>query len=426
MEIHASQPRATLFDVCKGGFFFNQGGSTGALPNHLKHLVLWNFEGVSYQNINVKSFRPNSETKYAKFIMPIISGLQGFTMSSESNQYQVNESAGAHVDEESLYESQLKYRLGTLPNWINDTGISTVNISSTFLALDTGNSFQLSASVSPDNGNNQNVSWISSNIAVATVDANGGVTGVSPGFAIISATNNSATSTAACNVNINNVAINSAITVSGEQNPNIGSSAVDGDFETRWSAENFPQWLELDFGGSKSIFKTEVIAYQNRSYQYIIEAKENSGDAYVQIVDRSSHLDTGSATNPITDSFSAVDARYIRITVSGADVYTGQWTSIPEFRVYATPGSLGVNNYKLNKTNVYPNPFSSEIRISKLGAKFEKAILFDALGRVVLSKNIKGLDTATLDTSLNNISAGIYFLKVLGTSVTEEYKLIRK
>ncbi|WP_034040945.1 DUF4955 domain-containing protein [Wocania ichthyoenteri] len=120
MEIHASQPRSTLFDFCKGGFFFQQGGSAGALPNHLRHMVLWNFEGVSYQSSGVKSWRPNSETKYAKFLMPIISGLEGFTMSTETNQYQENESQGTHVDEESLYEHQLEYRLGTLPSWINE------------------------------------------------------------------------------------------------------------------------------------------------------------------------------------------------------------------------------------------------------------------------------------------------------------------
>ncbi|MBJ6368084.1 DUF4955 domain-containing protein [Snuella sedimenti] len=126
MEIHASQPRANLFDVCKGGFFFNQGGSTGALPNHLRHMVLWNFEGVSYQSSDVKSWRPNSETKYAKFLMPIISGLKGFAMSADVNQYQENESPGTHVDEESLYEAQLAYRFGELPSWLNEV-LSTTN-----------------------------------------------------------------------------------------------------------------------------------------------------------------------------------------------------------------------------------------------------------------------------------------------------------
>ena len=121
LEIHASQPRSTLFDACKGGMFFNQGGSSGSLPNHLKHLVLWNLDGTSYQQTNVKSWRPLSETKFTKFLMPIISGLKGFTMSTETNQYQVNESEGIHVDETSLYEKQLEYRLGYLPDWVNNT-----------------------------------------------------------------------------------------------------------------------------------------------------------------------------------------------------------------------------------------------------------------------------------------------------------------
>ena len=125
IEVHASQPRTTLVDASKGGMFFNQGGATGSLPNHLRHFVLWNFEGVSYQSTGVKSWRPTAETKYAKFLMPIISGLKGFTMSTDSNQFQVNESQGTHVDEESLYEEQLKYRLGALPNWITGAASPT-------------------------------------------------------------------------------------------------------------------------------------------------------------------------------------------------------------------------------------------------------------------------------------------------------------
>ena len=126
MEVHASQPRSNLFDFCKGGFFTKFGGATSSLPNHLKHLVLWNFEGVSYKNSNVKSWRSNSDNRYQKFITPIVSGLKGFTLSSAANQFQVNESQGAHVDETSLYESQLAYRLGTLPSWITNTETSMV------------------------------------------------------------------------------------------------------------------------------------------------------------------------------------------------------------------------------------------------------------------------------------------------------------
>ena len=137
VEMHASQPRSTLFDFCKGGMFINSGGSKKALPNHLRHLVIWNFEGVSYKATDVKSWRYNNKTHYHKFLPPIISGLKGFTMkvvdeSEPKKQYQENESEGTHVDEESLYEEQLKYRLGALPNWVENVARRKIIFSEDF------------------------------------------------------------------------------------------------------------------------------------------------------------------------------------------------------------------------------------------------------------------------------------------------------
>lgn len=149
MEVHASQPRSTLFDACKGGFFTKFGGATSSLPNHLKHLVLWNFEGVSYKSSNVKSWRSNSDNRFQKFITPIVSGLKGFTLSSAANQFQVNESEGEHVDETSLYESQLEYRLGSLPPWITNSETSMLLYSEDFGA-DTGRGF--SKDITSDGG----------------------------------------------------------------------------------------------------------------------------------------------------------------------------------------------------------------------------------------------------------------------------------
>lgn len=123
-EVHANQPRANLIDACKGGIGMNYGGGESNQPNHLRHLVLWNFEGKGYVDTNFEFWRNNYT--YAKIIPPIVSGLVGFTISEDTSQsisgtdkqYQENESAGTHVDETSLYEAQLTHRLGTLPTWI--------------------------------------------------------------------------------------------------------------------------------------------------------------------------------------------------------------------------------------------------------------------------------------------------------------------
>ena len=126
IEVHANQPRANLIDACKGGIGKNYGGSEVNQPNHLRHLVIWNFEGKGYVDTNFEFWRNNFT--YGKVIPPIVSGLVGFSISEDTSQsitgldkqYQVNESPGTHVDELSLYETQLTHRLGILPTWIEE------------------------------------------------------------------------------------------------------------------------------------------------------------------------------------------------------------------------------------------------------------------------------------------------------------------
>ena len=44
-ESHATQPRATLFDNCRGGLVrYHAGGAETEAPNHLSDLTLWNLE----------------------------------------------------------------------------------------------------------------------------------------------------------------------------------------------------------------------------------------------------------------------------------------------------------------------------------------------------------------------------------------------
>ncbi|MBD0831633.1 DUF4955 domain-containing protein [Aestuariibaculum sediminum] len=427
MEVHASQPRANLFDVCKGGFFFNMGGSTGALPNHLKNLVLWNFEGVSYQSTEVKSWRPNSETKYAKFLMPIISGLKGFTMSEEPNQFQENESPGIHVDEESLYEAQLAYRLnGNLPNWVTRiNSVSGVEMSQQVLDLTIGEQAILEATVQPETADDKTVSWVSNNETVATIDSEGRITAWSPGVAIITVTTNDGSFVATSNVNVNNVALNKNVVVSSEpQIENPGTAAVDGDFDTRWSAEDFPQWLEVDLGALKTIYKTELVCFEDRAYHYTIEAKSDLETSYNKIVDKSSNTEGGFQNNPITDEFVPVKARYIKITVTGADSYSGTWASILEFRVFDR-SSLSTTDRSLDNVIIYPNPFTSQIKLRHLNANFKTLKITDVIGREVVSKKIKDMNEVDVTVVNETNPVGIYILKLIGEGVVRTFKLVK-
>lgn len=137
---------------------------------------------------------------------------------------------------------------------------------------------------------------------------------------------------------LQNVALNKPVTASGSDT-NIPANAVDGDNLTRWSASPMPQWLEVDLGAVFDISKTEVICYLDRAYQFIVEAKTTSGGTYSQVVNRSTNTTPGTIAAPITNTFPAVNARFVKITVTGASGYTGTWASIVEFRVFGVPAT---------------------------------------------------------------------------------------
>ncbi len=116
-ESHASQPRSTLLDKVEGGFFQGRaGGARFNLPNHGKHLVLWNFKETDGPEENFR-FVAN-DTWYWRIVPPIIVGFHGAGTTFKKDEVEVLESLGKPVTPESLFEKQLELRLGKLPQWI--------------------------------------------------------------------------------------------------------------------------------------------------------------------------------------------------------------------------------------------------------------------------------------------------------------------
>jgi hypothetical protein len=133
-----------------------------------------------------------------------------------------------------------------------------------------------------------------------------------------------------------NLALNKPVTASASDG-NVPANAVDGIDNTddnRWSANGYPQWLEVDLGSDSTIGGTEVVSVAGRAYKFKVEARTASG-AWETVVDR-----TASTTaSPIADTFTPVTARYVRLTVTGASGYTGSWVSIREFKVFGDGGT---------------------------------------------------------------------------------------
>lgn len=118
-ESHATQPRATLIDRCTGGFMrFRQGGDYNQMPNHLADLTLWNFNAKN--NVTDSPFIWwDSNSLWWKFLPPIVVGYHGGSINFNESQMKLNEEQGKAVTPYSLYEAQLRKRLGTVPAWLN-------------------------------------------------------------------------------------------------------------------------------------------------------------------------------------------------------------------------------------------------------------------------------------------------------------------
>ena len=89
-------------------------------------------------------------------------------------------------------------------NGIDDIYAGGIYLNTTYKNLDVNETFQLTATVTPDNTTNKAVTWRSSNVNVATVDNNGNVRAISPGTATITATTADGSNlSASCYVTVN-------------------------------------------------------------------------------------------------------------------------------------------------------------------------------------------------------------------------------
>ncbi len=130
---------------------------------------------------------------------------------------------------------------------------------------------------------------------------------------------------------------------SGEQDSNSTVNLYDGiteDMEgARWSAIGLPtaQWVMLDLGGCYALDGVDLFPYQQRDYQYQVEVAPAASGPWTTVVDRSSNTAGGAV---ISDEVApSAMGCFCRLTVTGADTYTGPWVSINELSLYGTPSA---------------------------------------------------------------------------------------
>ena len=355
---------------------------------------------------------------------------------------------GSDTDDPNNYGEVLVYDFFVEHNAVS---VSGVNLSPATMDLLIGNTFQLSASVRPVSAENLGVSYNSSDSAVASVDANGLVTAISEGSATITVTTDEGgfTETSLINVAqvavVPNLALNKSITGTGTPDgTNVAANLVDGLITTRWSVSGFPQTATIDLGEIYTIERTELVAYSDRDYQYTVDVATTESGPFTEIVDRSENTAPTTEQNPNINVFSEIDARFVKITVTGSATYTGDWVSLLEFRVFGVSTS-GTDNDSdndgvLDEHDTCPNTtagasvdvngcaflasnnFNIEVISETCPDKNNGKIIITASKNQVYKLTFNGQDYSfTTEKTLDNIAPGNYDFCIEVVGVTSPY-----
>ena len=105
-----------------------------------------------------------------------------------------------------------------------NVSVTGVSLSSNSLSLNADESSTLTATITPSNATNKNMSWTSSNTNIATVDASGRVTGVSEGTCYITVTTQDGSYSASCQVMV--AGTSSGEDSGGEVEPPVVSGVI--------------------------------------------------------------------------------------------------------------------------------------------------------------------------------------------------------
>ena len=128
------------------------------------------------------------------------------------------------------------------------------------------------------------------------------------------------------NDGIDRIKVKNVIASENPQEENMDVNVIDGDLNTRWSAEGLDQWVMLDFGERQKLNAFGIATYNGevRTLSYSVDVSDDA------IEWKNIYIGTTSLTNEIeVIHVPETTARYVRLNCYGNSV--NNWNSITEF-----------------------------------------------------------------------------------------------
>ena len=213
-----------------------------------------------------------------------------------------------------------------------------------------------------------------------------------------------------------NLSLNATIVdFSTQQNTaNTVENIIDDIDTNRWSAFGFPQYATIDLGEEYSVDEINLLGFQNRDYQFTVEGSVTSAnDNFFALVDASNNTSSGI----INETFPAQTVRYVKLTITGANSYTGSWSSIADFKIICSGTTVDNKDVFIEKANLFeitafPNPFIETITVkaNNPNQQIGSLQLTDLTGRVIIEETVNANEYSL--ENLDLIADGVYVLLV--------------
>lgn len=263
---------------------------------------------------------------------------------------------------------------------VQAVSVTSVTLNKTSLSLQIGGSETLTATIAPTDATNKNISWISSNPAVATVDSNGKVVAKTAGNTTITVTTTDGNKTATCNVTVT-----------------AGPPVPDTNLTTHVPEIYEAKEIAGGYGGKLSVFG-------GREYEVYYGSYKEKNDT-LTITVFPTQKSSGITTSLNKTSFKATDGWFEGTAVGGKSNYT--FTDLDEFKAGA--GAL----HKLKNGNEYVFHIQGYDQFSFMG-KDNNADASKGRYLQVYIDNV--LQTSNLSTSYSirrfNITTGEHVIKI--------------
>jgi len=161
-------------------------------------------------------------------IVPVLDGYTFLGWAKKSSATSIDYQAGEEYSEDADVTLYAVWSSGSAPDGVPVTGVV---IDKTSLELKVGETATITVTVTPENADNKNVTWLSTDESVATVKG-GVVTAVSEGTAAIVVTTVDGGKTAFCTVKVSGEEIPEAVPVSGISLNKTSLELEEGESET--------------------------------------------------------------------------------------------------------------------------------------------------------------------------------------------------